>query len=120
MYSKGELACTVLNRANAMRVWGISVFTTPGVLDPSLALYQKQMVNPTPAAAPVPTSERTSRPAPTLTWKLRPVLVLSRMLLLSSSATPAPANGPVINSDWGLYSAPFVSVRVYPPPLASA
>ena len=34
-------------------------------------------------------------------------------------ATPAPENGPVLNSDWGLYDAPLVSVRMYPPPLAS-
>jgi hypothetical protein len=66
-------------------------------------------------------------PAPTVARKLlmaEPVAVVTStpaklVPLLSRYATPAPANGPVANSDWGLKDAPFVSVRTYPLPLAS-
>ena len=92
--------------------------TIPAVA-PSWTLYQKQTENPAAGAAPVPIMERRSKPLPAWILNVFAVPVVAAMLLLSIYATPAPENGPVLNSDWGLYDAPLVSVRVNPPPLAS-
>jgi hypothetical protein len=81
-------------------------------------------VNPGPGAAPVPIKEDRLIPLPTDALKLRGFELISTPAKLtprlSKYATPAPGNGLVWNSDWGLNDAPFVSVRVNPLTLASA
>jgi hypothetical protein len=70
-------------------------------------------VKPDAGAAWVPNISLILRPPDGI--EITNVLIVAEKggkLLLSSNTTPAPGNGPVVNSAWGLYAAPFVSVRL--------
>jgi hypothetical protein len=109
---------------NTKMFWALMLFTVPAVT-PSAPLIQAQNENPVAGFALVPMKSKRLSPDPTVI--VNDLDVLDGMDTpeklvppLAKYTDPAPAKGSVELSKAGAFCTPFVDVRVYPFPLASA